>query len=153
VDRDEIKRMCDRAGLDVRLVSHDTNSVMAAADVLLAASGTATLQAAIIGTPMVIVYKMPWLVYLLARLLVRIRSIGLANIVAGRAFIPELIQHRATPALLAAAARRILEDASYREGMRTEMARVRSLLGRPGASARAARVVLEQLPKEAAASR
>lgn len=145
VDRDEIKRSCDTAGLDVRLVSRDTNGVMAAADVLLAASGTATLQAAIIGTPMVIVYKMPWLIYLLARLLVRIRSIGLANIVAGRAFIPELIQHRATPARLAAEARHILEDAPYREGMRTEMARVRSLLGSPGASARAAGVVLAQL--------
>jgi lipid-A-disaccharide synthase len=145
VDRDEIKRRCDTAGLDVRLVSHDTNGVMAAADVLLAASGTATLQAAIIGTPMVIVYKMPWLIYLLARLLVRIRSIGLANIVAGRAFIPELIQHRATPSRLAAEARRILEDAPYREGMRAEMARVRSLLGSPGASARAAGVVLAQL--------
>jgi lipid-A-disaccharide synthase len=145
VDRDEIKRMCDTAGLDVRLVSRDTNGVMAAADVLLAASGTATLQAAIIGTPMVIVYKVPWLIYLLGRLLVRIRSIGLANIVAGRAFIPELIQHRATPARLAEEARRILEDWPYREGMQAEMARVRSLLGSPGASARAAGVVLAQL--------
>lgn len=145
LDRDEIKRRCDTAGLDVRLVSRDTNGVMAAADVLLAASGTATLQAAIIGTPMVIVYKAPWPIYLLARLLVRIRSIGLANIIAGRAFIPELIQHRATPARLAAEARRILEDAPYREGMRTEMARVRSLLGSPDASARAAGVILAQL--------
>ncbi len=145
VNRDDIKRMCDESGLDVRLVSGDPNGVMAAADLLFAASGTATLQAAIIGTPMVIVYKMSWLIYLIARLLVRVRCIGLANIVAGRAFIPELIQHRATPARLAAEARRILEDAPYREGMRAEMARVRSLLGSPGASARAATVVLEQL--------
>jgi len=150
VDQGEIKRRCDEAGLDVRLVSRDPNGVMAAADLLFAASGTATLQAAIIGTPMVIVYKMPWLIYLIARLLVRVRSIGLANIVAGRAFLPELIQHQATPARLAAEARRILEDTPYREGMKAEMARVRTLLGTPGASKRAAAVVLEQLRREEA---
>jgi len=105
------------------------------------------LQAAIIGTPMVSVYKLPWVTYLLARLLVRVHSIGLANLVADRPFIPELIQHQATPARLAEEARRILDDASYRERMRTEMARVRSLLGPPGASERAAAMVLQQLDR------
>jgi len=145
VDREAIKRMCDEAGLDVRLVPDDPNGVIAAAELLFIASGTATLQAAIIGTPMVIAYKLPWFTYLLARLLVRVDSIGLANIVAGKPFIPELIQHRATPQRLADEARRILDDAAYREGMRAEMARVRSLLGASGASARAAAVVLDQL--------
>ncbi len=153
VDPDEIKRLCDGTGLDVRLVARDPNGVMAAADLLFIASGTATLQAAIIGTPMVIVYKLPWLTYLLARLLVRVHSIGLANLVAGRAFIPELIQHHATPARLADQARRILDDASSREGMRAEMARVRGLLGTPGASGRAAEVVLEQLRRREAGAR
>jgi len=147
VDPDEIKRLCEGAGLDVRLVARDPNGVMAGADVLFIASGTATLQAAIIGTPMVIVYKLPWLTYLLARLLVRVPSIGLANLVAGRPFIPELIQHQATPARLAEEARRILDDASYRERMRTEMTRVKSLLGPPGASERAAAMVLQQLDR------
>jgi len=147
VDPDEIKRLCEGAGLDVRLVARDPNGVMAGADVLFIASGTATLQAAIIGTPMVIVYKLPWLTYLLARLLVRVPSIGLANLVAGRRFIPELIQHQATPARLAEEARRILDDASYRERMRTEMTRVKSLLGPPGASERAAAMVLQQLDR------
>jgi lipid-A-disaccharide synthase len=150
VSQEAIKRACDEAGLDVRLVPHDPNGVMAAADLLFIASGTATLQAAIIGTPMVIAYKHSWFTYLLARLLVRVRSIGLANIVAGRPFIPELIQHQATPARLAEEAKRILDDASCREGMRTEMARVRALLGSPGASARAAAVVLEQLRRREA---
>ena len=153
VDPDEIKRRCDGAGLDVRLVARDPNGVMAAADLLFIASGTASLQAAIIGTPMVIVYKVPWLTYLLARLLVRVHSIGLANLVAGRPFIPELIQHHATPARLADQARRILDDASSREAMRAEMARVRALLGAPGASGRAAEVVLEQLRRQEASAR
>lgn len=151
VNVDDIKRECEGAGLDVRLVMRDPNGVMAASDLIFAASGTATLQAVIIGTPMVIVYKLPWIPYLLGRLLVRgVQSIGLANIVAGRAFIPELIQRQATPLRLATEARRILEDAPYREGMRLEMGRVRSRLGTPGASARAAAVVLRQLrPSEA----
>ena len=145
VDQAAIKRTCEEAGLDVRLVPQDPNGVMAVSDLLFIASGTATLQAAIIGTPMVIAYKAPWFTYLLARLLVRVGSIGLANIIAGKPFIPELIQHRATPQNLAVEARRILDDAAYRKGMRAEMARVRSLLGTPGASARAAAVVLDQL--------
>ena len=148
VDQEAIKRTCDEAGMDVRLVPQDPNGVMAASDLLFIASGTATLQAAIIGTPMVIAYKLPWFTYLLARLLVRVDSIGLANIVAGKPFIPELIQHRATPQNLADEARRILDDAARREGMRAEMARVRSLLGALGASARAAAAVLDQLRLE-----
>lgn len=151
VEQEAVKRMCDEAGLDVRLVMRDPDGVMAASDLLFIASGTATLQAAIIGTPMVIAYRLPWFTYLLARLLVRVDSIGLANIVAGRPFIPELIQHRATPRNLADEARRILDDVSYRDGMRAEMARVRSLLGAPGASARAAAVVLDQLCMDKAA--
>ncbi len=151
VEQEAIKRMCDEAGLDVRLVLRDPDGVMAVSDLLFIASGTATLQAAIIGTPMVIAYRLPWFTYLLARLLVRVDSIGLANIVAGKPFIPELIQHRATPRNLAGEARRILDDVLYRDGMRAEMARVRSLLGAPGASARAAAVVLDQLRRDKAA--
>jgi len=140
-----IKQVCEDAGLDVRLVMQDANGVMAASDLLFIASGTATLQAAIIGTPMVIAYTLPWFTYVLARLLVRITSIGLANIVAGKPFLPELIQDRVTPENLVAEARRILDDAPYRDSLCTEMARVRSLLGVPGASARAAAVVLDQV--------
>lgn len=151
VEQETIKRTCDEAGLDVRLVLRDPDGVMAASDLLFIASGTATLQAAIIGTPMVIAYRLSWFTYLLARMLVKVDSIGLANIVAGRPFIPELIQHRATPRNLADEARRILDDVSYRDGMRAEMARVRSLLGAPGASARAAAVVLDQLRIDKAA--
>ena len=164
VDRDEIKLMCDRAGMDVRQITGDPNEVMAASDLLFVASGTATLQAAIIGTPMVIVYKMPWLGYLIARLLtgtsasvaarqvcwpnIPMFSIGLPNLIAGRSFIPELIQTHASPKRLAAEARRILEDDSYRNDMRAEMVRVRTLLGEPGASKRAAKTIIKLLGPE-----
>src|SRR5437867_389439 len=155
VDRDEIKRLCDQAGVDVRQITEDPTGVMAASDLLFVTSGPATLQAAIIGTPMVIVYKMPWMGYLIARLLSgtsaamaarricwpdtpTMACIGLPNLIAGRQFIPELIQEQATPTSLAEEAKRILGNASCRERMRAEMFRVRMLLGSPGASARAA---------------
>jgi lipid-A-disaccharide synthase len=161
VDPDEIKRLCDEAGVDVRQITGDPTGVMAASDLLFVASGTATLQAAIIGTPMVIVYKMPWPGYLVARLLLGTSAsraarhscwpnmptfcIGLPNLIAGRPFIAELIQTQATPEQLAAEARRILNDDGYRENMRSEMAKVRSHLGAPGASRRAANVILNVL--------
>lgn len=153
VNENEVKGLCERAGLDVRLVARDASGVMAASDLLFAASGTATLQAAILGTPMVIVYKVSWMTYLVGRVLVRVRSIGLPNLIAGRPFIPELIQSRATADRLADEARRILDDAAYRDEMRTEMARVRSLLGAPGASRRAAAVVIEELQRVEAGAR
>jgi lipid-A-disaccharide synthase len=145
VDQDRLKRICEAAAVDVRLIRDDSNGVIAASDLLFAASGTATLQAAIIGTPMIIVYKMPWVSYLLAKLLVRVDSIGLANLIAGKPFIPELLQLRATPRRLAQEAAQILGNPHRREAMRDEMARVRSLVGPPGASKRAAAVVLEVL--------
>jgi lipid-A-disaccharide synthase len=166
VDRDEIKRLCDGAGVDGRQITGDPNGVMAASDLLFVASGTATLQAAIIGTPMVIVYRMPWLGYLIARLLTstsaslaarricwpntRMACIGLPNLIAGKAFIPELIQTQATPQRLAAEARQILKDDGYRNKMRAEMATVRSRLGEPGASRRAAETILKLLASQGA---
>ena len=162
VDRDEIKRMCDESGIDVRQIIGDPNGVMAAADLLFVASGTATLQAAIIGTPMIIVYKMPRLGYKIARILTRTSAtlaarricwpdmpamdcIGLPNLIAGRPFIPELIQAHATPEALAAHARRLLTDEPFRQDMVAGMATVRARLGTPGASKRAATVILNVL--------
>ena len=166
VDRDEIKCVCDKAGVDVRQITRDPTGVMAASDLLFVASGTATLQAAIIGTPMVIVYKMPWPGYLVARLLLGTSAsravrhscwpnmptfcIGLPNLIAGRPFIAELIQTQATPERLAAEARRILNDDGYRENMRSEMAKMRSRLGAPGASRRAADAILKVLMSQEA---
>jgi lipid-A-disaccharide synthase len=148
VDRHAIKSRCDQAGVDVRLIERDPNGVIAAADLLFVASGTATLQAALIGIPMVILYKAAPLVFFVARLLVRVRSIGLANLIADRPFIPELIQHNVTVDRLLTEARRIRDDRAYRESMRSQMVQVRSVLGEPGASRRAAQVILSLLRQD-----
>jgi lipid-A-disaccharide synthase len=139
-----IQELSHEAGIDVRIVYDQPSEVMAAADLLFVASGTATLQAAVIGTPMVILYRATWLTYWLARMLIRINCIGLVNIVAGETFVTELIQSDATPEKLRAEGHRLLSDRQAWEGMRARLRAVRESLGAPGASKRAAATVLAE---------
>jgi len=132
------------AGVPVQIVDNQASEVMAASDVLLVASGTATLQAAVIGTPMVLTYRTAWLTYWLARWLIRIPWIGLVNIVAGRSVVPELIQKEATSERMSAEVSRLLADAQAAGRMKAELRKVREALGSPGASRRAAEVVLAE---------
>lgn len=128
----------------VKTLPDQPNEVMAASDLLLVASGTATLQAAVIGTPMVLVYRASWLTYWLARWLITVNWIGLVNIVAGRRIIPELIQQEATAERLVEEARRLLQDQSAYSEMRAALHMVREQLGKPGASRRAAELILAE---------
>jgi len=132
-----------RAG--ARVIQGQAPALIRAADALLAVSGTVTLEAAILGTPMVITYRLGTLSWLLARMLVRVRFIGLPNLVAGRAIVPELLQRRATPERLAAAALEILESPERARRTRADLAEVRERLGAPGAAERAAEEVLALL--------
>lgn len=115
---------------------------VAAADLALVCSGTATLEAGILGCPMVIFYRTGWFNWLIFRPLVRIPSIGLVNIVAGRRIVPELIQHDLTPERLADEAVRLLRDATARAAMRQKLEQARGQLGTPGAADRAAAIIL-----------
>ncbi|HEY7678056.1 MAG TPA: lipid-A-disaccharide synthase, partial [Candidatus Methylomirabilis sp.] len=142
VPRAGIEALVAAAPLPVRLLEGRTYEALRAADVSLVVSGTATLEAALLGAPMVITYRMSFLSYALARLLVRVPFIGMANLVAGREIVPELIQYRATPDRLAAAARALLEDPGARDAMQVGFSEVRARLGEPGAPARAAREIL-----------
>jgi lipid-A-disaccharide synthase len=135
-----------RAGeVPVRVLPGEAYRVMAAADLLLVASGTATLEAACYGAPMVVVYRLSRLSYALARLLVRgVTHVSLPNILAGREIVAELIQHRATAERLATAAAGLLESAEARAAQRAALLDVRARLGTPGAGHRAARAVLRE---------
>lgn len=129
--------------LPVPLIRDDSYNLLAAADSGLIASGTATLEAALLGCPPVIVYRFSWVTYLLARLVIGRRAIGLPNVVLGRAAFPELIQRRVQPARLAAAVR----DLAARRARNQELvAELRSKMGAAGASGRAADLMLELLP-------
>ena len=142
----DAERIVREAGVAVDLVPGRTPEVMRAADVLLAVSGTVTLEAAILGTPMVITYRLGWLSALLAWPLVRVAFIGLPNLVAERRIVPELIQLAATPGRLAAAAAEMLDSPERQAAVRAGLAEVRKRLGAPGAAERAAREVLALLP-------
>jgi len=111
----------------------------------LTASGTATLDLALTGTPMVICYRMSPVSYSLARRLVRVDHIGLVNIVAGARLFPELIQDRATPHNIALAGLPFLEDHNVQRAARAGLTRVQRLMGQPGASRRAAQEIARLL--------
>ena len=132
-------------GLAVQVLRGEAYRVMAGADLLLLASGTATLEAACYGTPMVVLYRLSRLSYALARLLVRgVSHISLPNIIAGRGVVPELIQGQATPARLARAALALLRDGEARARQQAVLREVRARLGQSGAGERAARAVLRE---------
>lgn len=114
-------------------------------DVAICSSGTATLENALLGVPMVVVYKLSWPTYAIARAIVKVRHIAMANLLAGRGVVPELIQRDATAEKAAAEASRFLDDAAYAAATRTELLGVRRSLGEPGAAARAAAGILNEI--------
>ncbi len=144
IDDNLLQSLIAQSPVPVLVVREQASEVMAASDVLLIASGTATLQAAVVGTPMVLLYKTTPVTYRLARWLIRVKWIGLVNLVAGRSIVPEVIQDDATPERLAAEIRRLLTDRQAYNAMKAELESVRHLLGEPGASRRAAEVVLAE---------
>lgn len=131
-----------RGDFPVQVIQHATYDVMKNSTVALVTSGTATLETGYLQTPMIVVYKTSALTYLLGRLLVRIKNIGLVNIVAGRRVVPELLQWHATPQNLAARAADLLGDERMRQKISDDLGIVREKLGSPGASTRVAHAVL-----------
>ena len=149
IDRKSIETVCRRYPLDVKCIDGQAIDAMKAADLLLVASGTATLQGAFLGVPMIIVYRTSWITYCLARWLIQIEWIGLVNIVMGRSVVPELIQHRATPSRLAALIRFLLSDEASYQRMVNDLTGIRIKFGPPGAVDRAAAVIVRHLKKNA----
>jgi len=145
--RCDISALASASGVPVRLVSGRAREVMVAADTVLVASGTATLETALAGTPMVVVYRVSLLSWLLALVLVKIPYISLVNIVSGRRAVPEYIQYGARPSRIAAAAARLLPGGEDRERMLEILRPVPGLLGEPGSAARAAGTVLDFLAR------
>ncbi len=125
----------------IPLVQDATDDVLAAADLVITASGTATVQTALHGPPMVIVYKLSPMTYVMGRLFVKVPSYGMVNLIAGRKIVPELIQQQCTSAAVAAEAVSLLTDNERATRMREDLAAVRTALGGPGASRRAAAAV------------
>lgn len=133
------------AKIDVAIERSDTKELLKIADLALIASGTATLEAAIMETPMVIAYKVSTLSYVLARFLAKVSHIGLVNLVAGKPIVPELIQHKATALCLAEEALAILKNDGLREDMKKGLRSVKGQLGQGGASKKVAYIAGEMM--------
>lgn len=141
-----------RAPVPVRVVE-DGPTAMAMADVAVAATGTATLEAAVLGVPLVAVYRLPWVSWQIARRLVRTPYAALPNILAGRPLVPELLQDRMTPTAVAAAVVDLLADPQRRERMSRQLQEVAAGLGPPGVARRAALEVVAALRRAAGGDR
>jgi lipid-A-disaccharide synthase len=133
------------AGLPIKFVEGDTYSALASADLAIVSSGTATLETALLGTPMIVVYRLSPLTAFLAKPLVRTKFFSMVNLIAGRAAVPELIQDNFTPGRVAEEAGKLLPSTKQgklrAEEMRQRLVDVQRLLGPPGAVERAAEAI------------
>lgn len=130
-------------GVSIRIVEGRTDDVLFASDVVVTASGTATVQTALHGKPMVVVYRLAPLTYRLGKPLVKVDMYSMVNLVAGERIVPELIQERCTPENVSYEVSALLGDDERAAQMREALAAVRDKLGAPGASGRAADAILD----------
>ena len=130
------------------IVKGETDAVLASSDVALTASGTATVQAALHDTPMVIVYRVSPMTYRLGRRLVTVGMIGMVNLIAGQQIVPELVQDALTPDAVAREAIALLTDRERAARVKAGLARVRERLGGSGASRRAAEAILKVVSRQ-----
>jgi lipid-A-disaccharide synthase len=115
---------------------------LAGADVAIASTGTVTMECAFFGVPTVTLYKTSWLTYQIARRIITVKSLTMPNLLAGETVYPEFVQHDATPENLSRAALELLQDESRRTKIKSQLAKIISSLGEPGAAGRAAEAVL-----------
>ena len=145
IARDFVERIIARHDVPVTVISHAIYEVLAASDLAIVASGTATLEAALLETPMIVIYRVSGLSYLLGKMLIQVENISLVNILAGKTIVPELIQDAANPAHIAALATGLLENPEERARMKAALSGIKNKLGTPGAAERAAALVVKLL--------
>ena len=145
IDRDMVRGFIAESKLPMLIVEGRAFEVMKSSALLLMASGTATLEGAIAGVPMVIIYRLSPITYLIGRMLVKIKCFGLANIVVGKKVVPELLQGEVTPQRIALEAKKILQDHVRRKEIEDEFKFITDKLGGKGASHRVARIALQMM--------
>ena len=148
VDRQEVESMLKRVSLKIPIVEEQRYDALNACDLAWTASGTATVETALLLKPMIIVYRLSWLTYALARMLVSVRQVGMVNIIAGKAVVPELIQSDLTAAGLVKETRTLLDNPELSARIVKKLAAVRAQLGTPGAADRVAHIALSMLGQE-----
>ncbi|HSD22048.1 MAG TPA: lipid-A-disaccharide synthase [Anaeromyxobacter sp.] len=134
--------LAQHSTIEVKLVDGRTEEVVGASDAAIVKSGTSTLETAMMLRPMIVVYRLSWLTYALARVLVRIAHFALVNILAGRSVVPELLQGEASPERMAGEIEKLLGDRAVRDAQLAGLREVRDSLGEPGAPRRVAEEVV-----------
>ena len=147
LDLGEVQNLVGSKRENIRVVENNTYDVMRISDVVIVASGTATIEAAIMGAPMIVVYRVSPLTYLLGKMLIKVKNIGMVNIIAGKTVVPELIQKDVTPEKITSAVVQILENPSKQEEIKKELNRLKEKIGKSGASFRAAQIIISLLQR------
>ncbi len=142
-----IKLIIGKFSIYPRVITEGIYTEIRAADAVMVTSGTATLETALLGTPMVVVYKVSLPTYLVGRIMIHTDYISLVNIIAGKKIVPELIQGDMNPEKIASEISGILENGERSRAIREQLGEVRKKLGSPGAADRAARLAWELISK------
>ncbi len=140
-----LESMLAQSGLDVPVVEGDTYNLVAAADAVALSSGTATVECAVLGCPMVVMYRVTRFTYAIVKRLVKVPWIAMPNILLDREAVPELVQGQATAEALAATLAPLLEEGQPRSDMKRDLASVSDMLVKPGAAGRAAALAVEMI--------
>jgi len=146
--REDIERFLLDFPVPVQIREDAFHEVVTGADVAVVSSGTATVETALLGTPMVVSYRLNNLTYLLARMLIRVPYIAMVNLISGRLVVPELIQHQASAEGIAHEVLIILNDGAVRRRMKEDLREVSRIIGLPGASRRVAELGAEFLGRK-----
>lgn len=130
---------------NVRLVMDQARDLLAHSKMAIVASGTATLETAFLGIPMVVIYKISWISYFIGRLLVDIEHLAMPNLILAERAVPELIQHQMKGNTIAREVQRYLDDPSYLQGVKLKLQNLRNLLGEPGCADHIAKHIIQEL--------
>jgi lipid-A-disaccharide synthase len=141
IKKEKVQTILDQFKGRVEIIENLTYDLMKHSDLLLVASGTATLESAILGTPFLVLYKTSFWTYLFAKSLVSIPNIALANVVAGKKIIPEYIQNKAIPKNIAEEMYDILTNKQRYKAIQDELSIVKEKIGEVGASKKAAQII------------
>jgi lipid-A-disaccharide synthase len=145
LDFDAIKRQCDESKLDIVLTRNDIYDLIASCDSIISCSGTVTLEIALLGVPMCIIYKMSPISYAIMSRLITIPHVGLVNIVAGKSVVQEFLQDEATVDNISREMFKIIDHSEYRQQIKNDLLVVRENLGEGDGSGNMARLVLSFL--------